>query len=160
MAPYHYLWVSLCLILPETALSDNTYLVFEGSVIEEAPCDINGGYPIDINFGDAIGIEKIDGVNFAKPLTLDFNCSSEPTKTLTVTIVASPTSFDNSAVQTDIGDLGILLTKNGNGIPLNTPLISNYPSPLELMAIPVKKPGAKLFPGDFMAPATAVVDYN
>ncbi|GDX05306.1 pilus assembly protein [Buttiauxella sp. A111] len=136
-----------------------TSLVIEGAIIEAVPCDINDGKAIDINFGDAVAISKIDGSHYAMPLTLNFTCSSEPTRTMTVKIQATVSGFDNSAVQTDIGDLAIRLTKNGNGIALNTPLAVNYPSPLTLMSTPVKRAGAKLLPGDFNAFSTAVVDY-
>ena len=136
-----------------------TSLVIQGTIIEAVPCDINDGKAIDIDFGDAVAISKIDGSHYAMPLVLNFTCSSDPTGAMTVTIQAVASAFDNSAVQTDISDLAIRLTKNGNGIALNTPLAVSYPSPMALISTPVKRAGAKLLPGDFNAFSTAVVDY-
>lgn len=156
----HLVLMALACLHLSLAYSAETYLRFEGTIVEEMPCDINDGQPVDLDFGDAVAINKIGGSHFIKPITLNFTCSSNPIAGLAVTILATSTNFDNSAVQTDIGDLGIRLTKKGNGIAFNTPLVVNYPDPLTLMASPVKRAGSQLMPGDFTAFATAVVDYQ
>jgi len=138
-------------------------------VLEASPvCTLNSGGDIDVDFGNKVGIESIDGVNYRTPLDYKITCEKSQDRinnaALKLTLTATATSFDNEAIQSNINDLGIrIYANNGQGDVVMGPgtvlKISTENPPL-LVAVPVKRGGAMLPTGSFDATATLTVEYQ
>ncbi|AHM75628.1 fimbrial protein [Yersinia hibernica] len=152
---------ALALILGSTLVyADN--MLFSGTLINPPPCVINGGNIIDVPFGENLGVNKIDGINYTQNVPYSMTCETVSSSLeLGLTIVsASVTTFDPTAIQTDVQDLGIRILKNGVPFALNTRISYDKNNPPILKAVPVKSTGATLSEGSFEATATLLVDYQ
>ncbi|AJJ18274.1 MULTISPECIES: fimbrial protein [Yersinia] len=137
-------------------------MLFTGTLINPAPCVINGGNTIDVPFGENLGVNKIDGTNYTKAVPYSVTCGAAiPGMDLGLTIIsASVTTFDATALQTNIPNLGIRLLKNGVPFALNTRVVYDNNNPPVFQVVPVKASGATLSEGAFEATATLLVDYQ
>ncbi|CFR06251.1 fimbrial protein [Yersinia kristensenii] len=137
-------------------------MLFTGTLINPAPCVINGGKIIDVPFGENLGVNKIDGINYTQTVPYSITCETVSSSLeLGITIVsASVATFDPAAIQTDVRDLGIRILKNGVSFPLNTRVAYDKNNPPVLKAVPIKATGATLSEGSFEATATLLVDYQ
>ncbi|HDL6515429.1 TPA: fimbrial protein [Yersinia enterocolitica] len=142
------------------AYADN--MQFSGTLINPPPCVINGGSTIDVPFGENLGVNKIDGINYTQTVPYSVTCETVSSSLeLGITIVsASVTTFDPAVIQTDVQNLGIRILKNGIPFALNTRVAYDKNNPPELKAVPVKATGATLSEGSFEATATLLVDYQ
>lgn len=77
-----------------------------------------------------------------------------------LTVTATATSFDTSAVQSNVPDLGIKILRNNLPFVLNTKLSIAPASPPVLEVVPVKKSGSTLSEGNFTATAVLVAHYE
>ncbi|CFQ48043.1 minor pili exported protein [Yersinia frederiksenii] len=158
--------ISRCSVVVVLALSSTlTYaddMLFTGSLINPAPCVISGGNTIDVPFGENLGVKKIDGINYIQTVLYSVTCETVSSSLeLGLTIVsASVTTFDPSAIQTNIPDLGIRILRNGVPLTLNTRIAYDKNNPPTLQAVPVQATGATLSEGAFEATATLLVDYQ
>lgn len=152
------LWVSLPL------QADN--MSFHGRLVEQAPCTVNSGEDVSINFGD-IQIQEIDGVKYRRVFVIPLVC--ERKTAITLTHNGAATDFNNAAVQTNIANFGVQLTElhsdpvNGTPLEIGVPAIifkgEGTPSNIILFATPVKRPGAKLAAGIFNGVSTLQLEY-
>ncbi|MBU9828526.1 fimbrial protein [Rahnella sp. FC061912-K] len=136
-------------------------MLFRGTLIEPPPCTINDSGIVDVDFGERVGINKVDGVNYLK--AMDYRITCEPGVSgldMTLTLSGLQTGYDNAAVQTDLADLGIRVLQNGKPFTLNTPLGIDPKNPPALEAVPVKTPGATLKAEAFAATATLKAEYQ
>ncbi|CNI75389.1 fimbrial protein [Yersinia vastinensis] len=142
------------------AHADN--MQFSGTLINPPPCVISGGNTIDVPFGENLGVKKIDGINYTQTVPYSVTCEAVSSSLeLGLTIVsASVTTFDLSAIQTNIPDLGIRILRNGAPFTLNTRIAYDKNNPPTLQAVPVQATGATLSEGSFEATATLLVDYQ
>lgn len=138
-------------------------VTFRGRLIAPPPCTLDEGRVIDVDFGQRVGIRKVNGVNYLQPVPYRVACTgdagTQPWE-MVLTFSGTPTIFDEAAVQTDKAGLGIRILKEGLPFKLNTPVKitpGNYP---KLEAVPVQSPGATLTEGPFEALATLRVDYQ
>jgi type 1 fimbria pilin len=134
---------------------------FRGTLIEPAPCKISDGELIDVDFGDRVGVNKVDGVNYQQPLNYRITC--EPGSSgldMMLTLSGQATSYDTAAVRTNITDLGIRVLQNSTPFTLNQPLKIDSKNPPKLEAVPVKTPGSTLKGGAFVATANLQVSYQ
>ncbi|CNH21890.1 minor pili exported protein [Yersinia massiliensis] len=160
------LWLSSCSIAMLLALSSTlTYaddMLFTGTLITPAPCVISGGDTLDVPFGENLGVNKIDGINYTRAVPYTAVCSSPVgSAELGITIVSGAvTTFDPAAIQTNTPNLGIRILKNGSAFTLNTRIPYDQSNPPVLQAVPVQAPGATLSEGSFEATATLLVDYQ
>jgi type 1 fimbria pilin len=141
----------------------DVHMTFRGTLLEHPPCEINMGRPIEIDFGD-VGVNKVDGKNYAQTFTLVYDCKGTSTdKVLRYLGVA--TSFDTSAVQSNIRDFGIQLQHLANdgsarAFEVGSVLpIASYVGSSRFVATPVKNAGAELQEGAFTAAATLQLEY-
>lgn len=155
-----FLTLSLLLaVTPPLFAADN--MLFRGILIEPPPCTINDGGMVDVDFGERVGINKVNGVNYLKPVDYRITCESGATGLeMTLTLSGTETGYDKAAVQTDMADLGIKVLQNGAPFTLNTPLSIDPQNPPVLEAVPVKTPGATLTEGAFVATATLKAEYQ
>lgn len=136
---------------------------FRGTLLEYPPCEINGGQPVEIDFGE-VGINKIDGENYARTFTLTYDCQGTSTDKI-LRYLGSTTAFDTAAVQSNIADFGIRLahrTPEGAVIPLtvgSTLRLASDVGSSTFVVTPVKKAGAELQEGAFNAGATLQLNY-
>ncbi|WP_421105897.1 fimbrial protein [Serratia marcescens] len=136
---------------------------FRGTLLEHPPCEINGGQPVEIDFGE-VGVNKIDGENYAQTFTLTYDCEGTSTDKV-LRYLGNATAFDTAAVQSNIPDFGIRLmhrTREGvtNAFEVGSTLpIASSVGSSTFVATPVKKAGAELQKGAFTAGATLQLDY-
>lgn len=131
---------------------------FRGTLIEPPPCTIND---VDIDFGDRVGVNKVDGVNYMK--TIDYLITCEPGAIgldMTLTLSGEQTGYDDATIQTNVADLGIRVLHNGQPFTLDKPIDVDPKNPPTLEAVPVKTPGATLQEGAFVASATLRAQYQ
>lgn len=150
--------LALCSIVLCSAASAN--LTFSGTLNEPPPCTIDAGNTIEVDFGD-VGVKRVDGVKYRKGLAYIISCGPATLPwELKLSVNGTPTSFDASAVQTSVPELGIRLFQNNLPFLLNTPLDITLSSPPTLEVVPVKQPGAVLAPARFTAVATLLAEYQ
>ncbi|CAI1889905.1 MULTISPECIES: fimbrial protein [Serratia] len=136
-------------------------MTFSGTLVEPPPCTINNGERIDIDFGERVGVSKVDGVNYLQPVNYRITCSPGTGNWgMTLTLIGTKTGYDNAAVATNVEALGIQLRQAGKPFELNKPLTINLNNPPVLEAVPVKQPGVTLKEGAFEATATLQAVYQ
>ncbi|TNV10780.1 pilus assembly protein [Buttiauxella sp. B2] len=149
--------------------ADNTSdISLHGTLIEPPPCYINGGEAIAVRFGDHVGINKVDGLNYKQTIDYGVVCDddfADPSWVLGLTVKGTSTSFDEAAVQMQIDgstqqDLGAKILLGGKDFPLNKRVEINQGSLPVMESVPVKAPGATLPDGYFHATATLMADYE
>lgn len=135
-------------------------LTFSGTLNEPPPCTIDAGNTIEVDFGD-VGVKRVDGEKYRQGVGYLISCGADTLPwLLKLSINGTPTTFDSSAVQTNVPALGIRIFQNNLPFPLNTPLDISLSSPPTLEAVPVKQPGATLAPASFSAVATLLAEYE
>lgn len=138
-------------------------LNFRGTLLESPPCEINGNQPVEIDFRE-VGVNRIDGVNYARTFTLSYDCEGARTDMI-LRYLGNVTVFDPSAVQSNIPDFGIRLayqTQKGEVTPLAVGSSLQIASDVRIstfVATPVKKARAELQAGAFTAGATLQLNY-
>lgn len=152
------------LLLSLAAQADN--MSFHGRLIEQAPCTVNNGENMQVEFGD-IQVREVNGINHDKSLYVPLKCDGSVS--IMLTHLGAATSFNSAAVQTNIADFGIQLseyyTQNGMAFPMvvgEKVLIfdgSGQPAGLNLGAVPVKKSGVELKTGVFNGVSTLQLEY-
>lgn len=136
---------------------------FRGTLLEYPPCEINGGQPVEIDFGE-VGINKIDGENYTRTFTLSYDCEGASTDK-SLRYLGNVTTFDSAAVQSNVADFGIRLahrTPEGGVIPLTVGSSLRLAADVgssTFVVTPVKKVGAELHEGAFNAGATLQLNY-
>ncbi|WP_447872338.1 fimbrial protein [Serratia fonticola] len=133
-----------------------------GTLVEPPACTINNGSDIDVNFGNRVGVKKVDGVNYLQPMNYQITCDPNANGwAMTLEIVGTPADYDRAAVVvTDVTDLAIQIKQNGVPFELNKPIPISLTSPPRLEAVPVKRLGATLTEGPFEATATLKAVYQ
>ncbi|HID9655685.1 TPA: fimbrial protein [Serratia marcescens] len=149
------------LLLLTTPGLAGTDMVFFGTLNAPPPCTIDDDQLIDVDFGERVGVNKVDGQNYIKTVNYRITCEPGSTSgfTLGLKIIGTPIDFDSAALQTNIPGLGIRLLQNGQPLQLNQRLKIEGKAP-ELQAVPVKKPGVELKAGAFTVTATMLADYQ
>ncbi|WP_434461847.1 fimbrial protein [Serratia plymuthica] len=153
--------LSAALVLPQVAPAQAANMSFQGTLVQAPSCEINEGSTIDVNFGDRVGVSKVDGANYLQ--NIDYRITCEPGATtleLGLRVVGAPTIFDGAALQTNITDLGIRLLQNGLPLQVNQRVVIDPKNPPRLQAVPVKKMGSALPEGVFEVTATLLADYQ
>lgn len=150
------------MVLLPSSLPAAENMQLHGSLIEPPPCRINDGKTIDVDFGDRLGINKIDGVNYLQSVNYTVTCEAgASTGDMTLTVSGTATSFDKAAVQTNKAQLGLRLLLSGKPFVLATPVPVDPNRLPVLQVVPVQLPGSKaLTVGAFEAAATLQTDYQ
>lgn len=143
-----------------TSLLAAENMSFYGTLIEPPACSINDGQRIEVDFGDRVGVNKVDGVNYRQPVNYRITCDPGSGWSMLLTLSATASGYDNAALATSVDDLGIRILQNGAPMQLNRPYAIGAQNPPLLEAIPVKRPGSSLKEGAFEATATLQVMYQ
>ncbi|MDY7605654.1 fimbrial protein [Serratia marcescens] len=134
---------------------------FFGTLVEPPACTINNGGNVDVDFGNRVGVKKVDGENYLQPMNYQITCDPNAnTWRMTLEIAGKAAIYDKAGVVTNITDLAIQIRQNGVPFELNKPIAINPTNPPQLEAVPVKRPGATLKEGAFEATATLKAVYQ
>lgn len=153
-----YLAIPIFAIVKATAASN---LAFGGTLIEPPACEVNAGELIDVDFGERLGIHKVDGIHYLQKVNYSITCASGAKEwSMQLMLSGEPTAFDMAAIQTNNPDLGIRFMLNGKGFIMGES-VSVDPAELPVLeVVPVKTPGATLAEGAFEATATLQAIYQ
>jgi type 1 fimbria pilin len=152
---------SVVLLLGSMQAQSFPNMAFYGTLNAPPPCTINNGEQVDVDFGDRVGVNKVDGQNYMQTVNYRITCVSGVSGlAMGLKVTGSATGFDDAALQTNITDLGIRLLQNGQAFSLNKRINIDAASPPVLQAVPVKKPGVELKGGAFTVTATLLADYQ
>lgn len=145
------------------ALADGDVdMTFRGTLIEPPPCTINDGNRVDVDFGERVGINKVDGVNYRQVMNYQIVCDSASSGSwaLTLSLTGAAAGFDEKALQTNKTDLGIRIYQNDKPFTPGSTLDIDISNPPRLEAVPVKREGVTLTEGVFESWATLRADYQ
>lgn len=133
----------------------------KGVIMRPPPCTINNNQTIDVDFGNAVDISKVDGKHYLKTIPYTLQCSGNTSNGMKLSIKGSPAGFDDgAALEAGHGGLGIELQHDGVKLALNKTVNFTWPDLPVLQAVPVKKSGATLDTGQFSVGATMVVEWQ
>lgn len=152
---------SIALLLGSLPVQAVPNMAFYGTLNAPPPCTINNGEQVDVDFGDRVGVNKVDGQNYMKTVNYRITCGQGASGlAMGLKVTGSASGFDAAALQTNITDLGIRLLQNGQPFTLNKRMNIDAANPPVLQAVPVKKPGVELKAGAFTVTATLLADYQ
>lgn len=161
-------WIAFLLsgvfvILPLIAKSaDTANVTIKVTVLAKPSCKLNNNNPINVDFGDDVMTNKIDGSNYTESLVYSLDCETGASGSMTLSINGNSSSFDPSALNTSVAGLAIRLKNDATTLALNTGSVTfTYPTSAlpSLFAVPIKQSGASLSAGAFTASATMTLDY-
>ncbi|QNQ55443.1 fimbrial protein [Serratia liquefaciens] len=137
-------------------------MTFRGTLIEPPQCTLNDGNQVDVNFGERVGINRVDGVNYRQRMNYQITCENAGSGNweLTLSLSGNAAAFDKEALVTNKADLGIRVYQNDKPFTPGSTLDINLSNPLRLEAVPVKHEGGTLTEGAFEAWATLRADYQ
>lgn len=136
-------------------------LQLSGTLIEPPPCSINDDGMVDVDFGDRVGVKKVDGANYQQPVNYQITCNQgSGSWNMTLEVIGDAPDYDAAAIDSNVKDLAIRLLQNGKPFTLNQPIAIKLNAPPRLEAVPVKRPGAELQEGAFEATATLRAVYQ
>lgn len=147
------------------ALAADDDITFHGTLVAPPACAISDGKTLEVEFRDLI-IDSINGDYGRKEVEYSLSCDSDtrdPEWVMTLTWTGTPTTYNDSAIETDVPGFGIELLHDGQRFELNTPLTINatdFTQKPKLEAVPVKSADAVLSDTTFSAYATLRVDYQ
>jgi len=142
-------------------ISGSVNVTIKGIILTPPPCTINNNVPIDVDFGNAVDISKVDGKNYLKDIRYTLECSGASSNRMKLSIAGTAASFDDgAALDAGHGGLGIELQHNGEKLALGRAVTFAWPELPALQAVPVKKAGATLETGEFSVGATMIVDWE
>lgn len=144
------------------AKDGETSMTFHGTLIEPPSCTINDNNRIDVNFGERVGINKVDGVNYRQRMNYQISCEGAGSSNgvLTLSLSGSAAGFDSEALLTNKANLGIRVYQNDTPFTPNSTLKIDLANPPRLEAVPVKSAGTTLTEDAFEAWATLRADYQ
>ncbi len=134
----------------------------EGNLLPPA-CVVHngGGGDIDVDFGDDININRLNGTNYRQVVTYGVTCGDDGHKwPLRLRFVGTGASWDAQTLRTSEKNLGIRLTLNGAPVNFgsNIPVTDSTNLPV-MVAVPVANPSESPDEGEFTAAANLLAEY-
>ncbi|MGQ5793285.1 fimbrial protein [Serratia sp. IR-2025] len=165
-----YLFIALITVGGSCSAADNitsNNISFSGALVDMPACKINDGNILEVNFGD-VGVNKVSEVPnelLRRGVFFDINCEGDRPDVF-LRYLGTPTSFNSAAVQSTITDLGIQLSRAGDGqkpVPVGEGWLikaeSENTADFSFLAAPVKRKGAELEGGEFSATANLRLEF-
>lgn len=154
----HFICFSLSLFI-SPALLAAADITFHGTLIN-LTCKIGDDKPIDIDFGDEVVTDLIDGIHYQHEVPLKITCNPDYSGDLNFKVSGTATSFEKSALVTNVAQLGIrfLDANSDTPIELNKAYTHKNNDSVDLKVVPVKSVGAALKGGAFTATAQLLVE--
>ncbi|MGQ8776496.1 fimbrial protein [Serratia sp. NA_112.1] len=149
-------------LAPVQAKDGKVDMTFHGTLREPPPCTINDGNQVEVDFGNRVGVSKVDGENYRQPLNYQITCDQAVGGrwALTLSLSGGAAGFDKNALSTNKAGLGIRVYQGDKPFPPNSTVKINLATPPRLEAVPIKQAGATLTEGAFEAWATLRADYE
>lgn len=152
--------ISIFTQMVKATQSGQTSLKLHGT-IQVVECTINNGVDKDVNFGDSVGIHRIDGKRYTQSIPFEVVCTNTEggkIPQLKLTIEGEKSTFNSTAVKTNVDGFGIQLMKDESPIELNKSFSFDYSSIPKLTAVPVKDANTELDAADFYATVKLIVE--
>lgn len=147
-------------LIPNTASAEDN-LKLKGVLIVPPDCTINNNELIEVPFGDNLGVNKIDGVNYTQPVDYHLECEKNSHDwTLQLNVSGAPSDLNSAALATNLADLAIYLALDGTPLTLNEWYPISADAPPKMTAVPIKRAGSTLPAEAFEATATLQVEYQ
>ncbi|CNE99318.1 fimbrial protein [Yersinia mollaretii] len=140
------------------AYGEVTSVNISGVILAPPPCVINGSKVIDVDFGNQVMTNLVDGNNYLQTVNYSVVCNNAPSNSMRMQIKGDKADFSTTALKTNNNDLGIELLLEGN--KYSGWFNFTYPTLPKLEAVPVKRSGSILETGLFEGAATLVVEYR
>lgn len=153
-----------CFTATFAATEQGTTINVTGTLIDPPPCFLNEEQPLEVNFGDKVGIKKVATGIYRQPLDIEVRCeeSSKPWQ-LVISWYGNTATFDadNATIITaEQADLGVKLYADGKAFPLKTLLNVNAMALPKLEAVLVQREGIELKEGVFTARGILRAEYQ
>lgn len=133
----------------------------KGTLLEPPKCGFNGGMNSLVEFGNRIGVKKVDGINYKQKIPYLMYCEPESKPwEMAFILTGIVTDYDDAAIQTNIDGLGIRILINGKPFKVDKLAPIDFSKPPLLEAVPVKRPGSTLTAGAFESMATIGINYQ
>lgn len=136
-----------------------TTVTISGTIRAVPSCVLNNNLPINVSFGDAVGIENINGKNFKQQVTFSISCKNMIANTVKLQIEGSAASFNSDVLGTQVPGLGLEFLLGGSPVSVNQWFSVNYLNLPLLEVVPVMSPNANLQSGKFNGSASLLVSY-
>ncbi|RBQ33676.1 fimbrial protein [Rahnella variigena] len=135
---------------------------FHGTLIEPPPCTINDGNNVEVDFGERVGINKVDGEHYRQQLNYQITCTQVVSGnwTLMLSLNGNAADFDDEALSTNKAGLGIRVYQGDTPLTPNRRVKISLANQPRLEAVPIKQVGATLSEGAFETWATLRADYE
>ncbi|NJQ21814.1 fimbrial protein [Pantoea sp. LS15] len=152
-----------CLLAALTGCaSAATVVSVEGNLLPPA-CAVHngGGGDIDVDFGDDININRLNGTNYRQVVGYGVTCGDDGQKwPLRLRFVGTGAVWDAQALLTSEKNLGIRMTLNGAPVNFGSyiPVTDSTNLPV-LVAVPVANPADSPDEGVFTAAANLQAEY-
>lgn len=149
-----------------TVQANTAQLITVKFKMQRQPCLVTDGRSgnlverVEINFGNAVGINHINGSYEKAVLPYNIGCNAGYFDRLRMNFEYTGASFDKNLVQTSNEALGVRFLSNGAVVTAGEWFRIEVLHSPRLEAVLVRKPGAKLQPGKFTAVATLQIDYD
>lgn len=157
LRPAVILLVTLGSALPVQAVEAD--VTFSGNLVVPPPCVVNSNNAISVLFENDMLIERLDGVNYAKPINYTLDCTGATSTALKLRFQGEGAGSDASLLPTSMPEVALQLRSDGVELPMNTWIKFTAPARPVLTAAP-RKIGTRKTGGQFTATATLVVDYQ
>ncbi|EKS6736001.1 fimbrial protein [Enterobacter ludwigii] len=153
------LFTSLIALPPGVLAGRTSTITVKVTVVAPPPCVVNGNRVIEVDFGDVIA-PRVDGKQYLKNVDYSLECKGAQSNAMKLAIQGNATTFDNTALKTNVAEFGIAIRVNDQPLVINNWIKFNYPNKPKLQAVPVKRAGVELPGGEFNASATLMVNYQ
>lgn len=157
---------ALSLLVAQAFQAHAVPMNFTGLLTEDAPCTINGGNPINVEF-DEIHVDQVmNGGAAPKDITLDLVCPNGSNRTVSLTITGQGYTGDGTALQTTNANQGLKFYKDAGATQnwdLTTPWTwtdSGQGAAPTTAWVKQISPPAGLTGGPFTAAATIIAAYE
>ncbi|HGM7842218.1 TPA: fimbrial protein [Serratia marcescens] len=157
--------VNLFFILPcllcggPVSAAEEVAINLRGGLIAPPPCVINSGTKIDVNFGERIGVNKVDGKNYRQKIDYAFTCEQNALPWQMTMTLKGGVGFDKAALQTNNESLNIRVYQNNIPFIINSSISIDAGNLPILEAVPISKPDTVLHEGEFFATGTLLIEY-
>ncbi|KTQ46843.1 fimbrial protein [Enterobacter cancerogenus] len=127
--------------------------------ITRSTCQINGGKPLIVDFGDNIHIANIKKRGVIKPFSFAIICITPPKGLINLKFSGEEPNSHKGLLKTSSPGLAIGILENGSKYPVNTELNFSYDSQPLLMAT-LYLLADDIEPGPFNATAMITIEYS
>lgn len=147
------------LLLLSVSLQADVNMKFHGTLIRAPDCHINNDQIIEVAFGN-VGVNKVDGVNYARKIGYAITCNGENDESLYISVNGTGVDWDRAAIKASANNLAIQIQQEGKPFILGSQIKVDLTALPTLTAVPVKDGDKPLEAGDFTAGATLVAFYQ